>query len=57
MKNEITCEFLKEEGMVVIKRSIVKNSSDQQNTSCSSYNIRSRNTFGKITSTKIQLLM
>ena len=35
------------------KRSTIKNSNDQQNTSSSSYKVRSRNTFNKITSTKI----
>ena len=39
------------------KRPTIKNSNDQQNTSSSSYKIRSRNTVNKITSTNIRLLM
>ena len=39
------------------KRSTIKNKNDQQNTSSSSYKIRSRNTFNTITSTNIRLLM
>ena len=40
-----------------MKRSTIKNSNDQQNTSTSSYKLRSRNTFNKITSTNMRLLM
>ena len=36
---------------------IIKNSNDQQNISSSSNKIRSRNTFNKITSTNIRLLL
>ena len=39
------------------KRSSIKNSNDQQNTSSSSYKIRSRETFNKITSTTILLIV
>ena len=39
------------------KKSTIKDSNDQQNTLSSSYKIRSRNTFNKIASTNVRLLM